>query len=89
MKQCKADGLPVPDKIKNAPELRPWLQIYWTTFEDLGSCRQVGMAVGPIPWTAINEYGKVYGFTEEQVRLCTWYIRELDTVYLKHLAKDK
>lgn len=34
----------------------PGLELYLNAFWDLNSCRQIGMDVGPIPWTAIQKY---------------------------------
>jgi len=49
-------GQPIPDGITNAPQLAEFLEIYLVAYYELETCRPVGMEVGMIPWTAINEY---------------------------------
>ena len=39
-------------------------------------------AVGPIPWTAMNEYARTYEFDEEQREALFYYIRHMDLVVI-------
>ena len=40
----------------NRPQVPPHLLWVWEAFGHLQTCRPVGMGLGPIPWTAINEW---------------------------------
>jgi len=57
-------GKPVPSEYLRRPRLHPEYQIYWDAFWELSSDRQVGMAIGRIPFTAIDCYARRYGFEE-------------------------
>ena len=61
-----------------------WL---WEAFIDLGTCRQVGMAAGPIPWTAIQRYAEVNRFGEDETWMLHGVVRHLDSLWLKNNAK--
>lgn len=41
------------------PEVGPF-EFYLAAFRELGSCRNIGMSMGPIPFTAIVEYSKIF-----------------------------
>lgn len=36
------------------------LSFYFDAFRELSSCRQIAMGLGPIPFTAIVEYSRLY-----------------------------
>lgn len=78
---------PVPPSILNAPELRFGLEMYYGAFLDLLTCRAIGTALGPIPWTAINQYAKAYDYTDEQEDDLQFYVSRMDNAYLEHLRK--
>lgn len=77
-------GLPLPDRIQNAPELLPGLGLYLRAFYDLDSCRPVGFGEGPIPWTAIEEWCRSLELDEEERDDVHYLVRRLDNAYLKH-----
>ena len=77
-------GLPLPERIKNAPELAPGLGIYLRAFYELDSCRPVGMGEGPIPWTAVEDWCRSLGLDEEERDDVHYLVRRLDNAYLKH-----
>lgn len=61
------------------PEIGP-LEFYLEAFKELSSCRSVGFGIGPIPFTAIAEYSRLYDvgdFDEFH-----WIMRRLDDEYL-------
>jgi hypothetical protein len=63
------------------------LQFYTSAFRELSSCRPVGMSAGPIPFTAIVEYFKVY--PEGEFEEFHFLMRQMDDAYLKfHLDKE-
>ena len=78
------EGLPLPERIKNAPTLEIGLELFYTAFFELGTCRQLGMAEGPIPWTAIDIYCNSYTIVSEQREDMHMFIRSMDNAYLKY-----
>lgn len=75
--------MPLPDRIKNAPELTLGLELYYTGFLDLTSCRQLGMGLGPIPMLSILEYCFFKGIEGELQEDFVWIIQRLDHKYLE------
>ena len=54
-------------------------------FFELSTCRQTEL--GPIPWTAIQEYARTYGMDAHRL---TRLLRALDAVYIEKMrAKAK
>lgn len=56
---------------------------------DLGTCRQIGMTAGPIPWTAVEAYAARKGLDDEVTELLHAVIREMDVKYLEWSAEQK
>jgi hypothetical protein len=81
-KQCIHSGMPLPDFIKNEPELMPGLGMFLQAFWDLSTCRQMGMGLGPIPWLSIQEYCILLGGDEDFNREFHYHIRQIDNAYL-------
>lgn len=79
--------MPVPDRIKNAPELYLGLDLFYGGFLDLTTCRQIGMAEGPISWSTIAEYCAYNGISGEQEEDFFYFITKMDSEYLKYQAK--
>jgi hypothetical protein len=79
--------MPLPEKIRNAPELQQGLGFYFTAFLELSSCRAIGMGTGPVPWLAIQKYSEVYDIQGEQKEDLVHHIQLLDTVYLEWESK--
>lgn len=68
------------------PDLGPF-DFYMLAFGELGSCRQIGMAVGPIPFTAIVEYSRLYDVGDFERFL--YLIRRMDAEFLRlQMAKQ-
>lgn len=63
-------------------------EFYLTSFKELGTCRPVGMGVGPIPFTSIAEYARIFEVEGEDFFELLYYVREMDDEYLK-LEKEK
>lgn len=82
------EGTPLPKKIAEAPTLGLGLQVFWDAFMELSSCRSIGMAVGPIPWTAIREYGRALNLDEEQQNMLVVLIRAMDNCYREHIDRQ-
>jgi hypothetical protein len=84
LEQCAQDGFRrIPDAIANAPELDPSLGLFWSAFWDLNSCRSAGMALGPIPWTAMQQWCTLYGVSGEQQADLEFLVGQLDAAFLK------
>lgn len=83
------EGLPLPDRIQNAPELLPGLELYWLAFMELTDSRTIGMGLGPIPWKVVHDYCVAYDLDEEQREAMHHHIRELDAAYLEHQRSKK
>lgn len=80
--------MPVPEKILNAPELHPGLDLYLVSYLDLTTCRSIGFGEGPIPWTAIQTYCEVQGFEGELREDVFYHVQHLDAEYLKWRSKQ-
>lgn len=81
-------GIPVPDKLKNRPELKIGLEMYMTAFYRLSTCRQVGMGVGPIPWNFIAEYARMQELDQDHTDALFYHIEAMDSVFLKWSARE-
>lgn len=82
--------MPIPDKIREAPELRIGLELFLTAFFDLSSSRQVGMGIGGIPWAAVQDYCDRLGIVGEQAEDLHYHVAQLDIVWIDHhQSKEK
>ena len=73
-----------PPKIAGAPELQPGLEMYYSAFWALDSCRSLGFgASGRIPWTAINTWCNRHGIIGEQRVDMEHHVDKLDLTLLK------
>lgn len=82
--QAAQDGMPIPDAILNAPEIYEGDDLFLKGFEELDTCRSVGLGKGQIPWTAIYQYCMFNGFDEELAFEFNTIIRLMDTEILNH-----
>lgn len=81
--------MPLPDKIKNKPELLPGLQFIYSAFWELTTCREIGMVEGPIPWTAIYQYALAHGIRDpDEIDRLSALVKRMDIRYLSHV-RDK
>lgn len=88
-KQAMQAGQPLPDRIANAPELEPGLQLYLQAFFDLDSERSHGSGITSIPWSSISNYAQAFDFDEEQTEDLYFFVRRLDSEHLKKLAEKQ
>lgn len=63
------------------------LEFYYDAFRELGTARQFGMGIGPIPFTAIADYFRVYSIDGDFDEF-SHIIRCMDNVYLQLNADD-
>lgn len=54
-------------------------------WQDLGTCRAIGMDVGPIPWTAIVQWCDFHGLDHDASEIMIYVIRMLDN---EHAARE-
>ena len=86
-------GVPIPDRLTEQPP--PLNDIYLSgvmeMFDLLSSCRQVGMGVGPIPWTAIDRAAERYRYAtgSQEYETFVYLIVQLDQEYLEHQAAEE
>lgn len=81
-------GTPIPEKIKNAPELRMGLELYLGAFLDLDQDRPVGFGFPPIPWGTVFDYCERLDIVGEQREDLLYHVKALDRVYRQHHNKD-
>lgn len=62
----------------------------YAAFQELSTTRQMGFGLGPIPWTAINDYAWRYGIvaTDHFDHLVT-FVRAMDEAWLGKSSKPK
>ncbi len=78
--QMKRDGVEVPENVSTQPVLQSNLVGYLDAFYELDTERPMGTLPGPIPWSAIIDYGTYYGFDIDEL---LFFIRKLDEAHLK------
>ena len=89
MAQCFREGLPLPERIANAPALGLGLEIFYIGFHDLSSSRSVGMDIGPISWQTINDYCRSLDLPEEQALAMHFHVGKMDAAFLEYRRKKK
>lgn len=80
-------GQPIPDFIKNKPELDPGLDIYLQAFFDLDGERTHSFGPAAIPTTSMLHYAKAFKFDEEQLDDLVYFLRKMDAENLKRVKK--
>jgi hypothetical protein len=72
--------------------LLPGLVLYLEAFQELSTCRPyLGMdgVPGPIPWTALQQYGKEIELQEDALEYFVKMVRALDDEFLTHTRKTE
>jgi hypothetical protein len=59
------------------------MEIFAEAFRELGTCRQIGFSIGPIPWLAVDAYCTRHGFDDEISADMFYIIRQVDDAYLE------
>ena len=80
--------MPLPEAIANKPVIWEGMGFYWQAFTELTSDRAIGMAEGPIRWTAINAYAYRHGLWGDDFDRLVTIIRCMDDVYLDVRSKQ-
>jgi hypothetical protein len=83
-------GREAPAEFYNQPEVEPHLVWLWNAFWELGTERQLGMTIGPIPGSKIREYLRddldLYGADYDRAKAI---IRKADDAYVGMLNRRK
>lgn len=74
-------GRPPPQWYLDEPPLLSGDRFYLDAFHTLGTCRQIGYALGPIPWTAIRQYAVNAGLDAEMAQVFEAVIFEMDLAH--------
>jgi len=83
-------GREAPPEFYDQPAVDPHLVWLWNAFWELGTERQLGMSIGPIPGSKIREYLRdeldLYGADYDRARTI---IRKADDAYVGMLNRRK
>lgn len=89
IESCIKRRQPLPEAIANAPTIFKGLEPYYIAFWELSTDRSQGMGVGPIPWSAINEYAVREGLRGEGYEDLVDYVRAMDRTFLKFQREEE
>ncbi len=84
-------GTPPPRAFADAPILEDAYQTnILAAFWKLSTCRNMGMGVGPIPWTAIDSWAVRHGYDSDEIEYETFIflICEMDSVFLEYVKEE-
>lgn len=81
--------MPVPDKFKNAPDLLPGVELYFTGYLELASFAGLPRARRQIVWADVRAYALDHGFDEEQRFIWFECVAALDREWLGWEAKKR
>ncbi len=84
---AEEQGLPIPEVIKEAPELLPGLEIYYKAFHRLSTTRSFGMSMGPIPWDKVEMYCVAMGYSPDAKDSVHYMISSMDGAYMDKINK--
>ena len=85
--QRNRSGRPLPEWYLKRPHEVRGDEVYLRAYARLSTERRdFGQQVGPIPWTAIDAYGRRYGFGAEMHEFFVDVMLLLDQSYREHLA---
>ena len=77
-------------KLKEVPEIDPFLEDIWDAFNILASERSIGFGIGYIPYSAILRYLDENGIAGEDMRdFYIRLIRSLDVQYVSKCNEEK
>lgn len=88
-KQAIRAGQPIPERIANAPELQPGLQLYLMAFYDLDTERSHANGLTLIPWSSIAGYAQAFDFDEEQTDDLFYFIKAMDSAHIEALGAKR
>lgn len=71
------------------PDITLYEASFYRAFWELGTERQIGMATGPIPRSAIRDYALEEGMGETDAMIFMRVIRAMDNAYMTALAAKR
>lgn len=78
MEQARRTGR-LPDRVANAPQLDPGLELFWVAYCDLSTCRPASMGdLAPIPWTAVDQWATKFKLDDEQEERLHFIVGKMD-----------
>ena len=83
VEQSRRMGRPIPERIANAPELWPGLELCWIAFSRLDSGRTTGFGASKISWMQIEEYCDRIKLFGPERDIMHHHIRVMDAAFLK------
>jgi hypothetical protein len=76
--------MPLPERIKNAPELLHGLELYYNAFNSLTTSRVMGHGcIGGIPYAAISNFCREEGIEGELRDDLFYLVEHMDAEYIK------
>ena len=81
-------GVAAPEWFLDQPELEICDDFWIDAFYSLSTCRNSGMGLGGIPWTAIREYAEYYLLDDSTSENLFIIIKSLDNTYLSWYNKQ-
>ena len=88
IRECYRRHQPLPKSLTEAPALIQGLGLFFDAFCELDSCRQVGMGIGSIPWSVVQDYAITNEFTMEQTEDLHYFIQKMDQAYRSRVASQ-
>jgi hypothetical protein len=82
-RQAMRSGMPVPERILNAPELQAGLQLFLQAFLDLDGERMQPLSL--IPWLSMKQYAQAYDLDEGQTEDLFYFVKKLDVAHIKRI----
>jgi len=90
LENAARNNQPIPDRIVNAPDLLPGLELYYKGFQALNHDRPLGFSgEGAIPWTVMRTYCQEYDIVGEQREYFYLMLKALDIAYLNHMQTKR
>lgn len=62
---------------------------YMRAWRDLSTCRDLGMGIGRIPWSAVHAYAAHLGLDAANERVFNEVIVAMDAVYLRYESEQQ
>jgi hypothetical protein len=88
-KQAIQNGMPIPDRIQNAPGLIPGLEIFLGAFFELDSERTHSNGVTMIPASKIHDWADRYRLSDEMREDMIHHIRWMDSDHCRRVAEKQ
>jgi len=80
-------GQEIPDVFREEPPLYPGEEFYLQAFNSLSKDRQIGMSIGPIPWSSVILYIDKKGLDPELHEVFEATIFAMDDAYIEWKSK--